>query len=151
MPPSTRECGGCTACCFSLGITEVFSPPFTWCNHCHVGTGCRVYPERPLPCRLFDCLWRAGYGRLRDRPDKVGFILDEVEHEVVGQTVLQIHEYAPQALESQKAMRAIQEAVRKNTVVLCVQRDGAQKAYITKKHLHLKQSLLLSNWEVNVL
>ncbi len=151
MPPSTRDCGECTACCFSLGITEVFSPPFTWCNHCQIGTGCRIYQQRPLSCRLFECEWRKGFGRQRDRPDKVGYVLDVVQHDVVGHGVLQIHVYTENALESSKAKREIREGVRKNGVVLCVKRDGSQKAYIGKRHLDLMQSLQLSNWEVNAL
>jgi hypothetical protein len=52
-----RECGSCTLCCKLLRIEELAKPQGEWCEHCAVGTGCRIYDERPQACRGFFCAW----------------------------------------------------------------------------------------------
>ncbi len=45
-----------------MGIVEVDSPRDSWCGHCAIGDGCRIYRERPAPCREFACgylIWDA--------------------------------------------------------------------------------------------
>lgn len=53
--PPQRSCTGCTLCCKLLKIEELAKPAGTWCEHCHVETGCRTYPDRPQTCRDFLC------------------------------------------------------------------------------------------------
>lgn len=50
-----RACGGCTLCCKVLSITELQKPQGTWCKHCDVGKGCKIYDDRPDECRTFYC------------------------------------------------------------------------------------------------
>ena len=50
-----RACGSCTLCCKVLSITELNKPRSVWCPHCAVGSGCRIYAERPTECREFFC------------------------------------------------------------------------------------------------
>ena len=51
------NCGSCTACCRVYSIKELGKPAGTWCQHCAVGKGCKVYAERPKPCVEFTCAW----------------------------------------------------------------------------------------------
>jgi Fe-S-cluster containining protein len=57
QPAAGRSCGGCTMCCKVLGITELQKPVGTWCPHCDIGKGCKIYSNRPEECRTFFCLW----------------------------------------------------------------------------------------------
>jgi len=52
-----RTCGSCTMCCKSMSVKEIHKPVGKWCDHCDVGHGCKIYPERPESCRIFKCLW----------------------------------------------------------------------------------------------
>ena len=42
-------------CCKLLRIEALDKPSNTWCTHCDVGTGCKIYAERPDECRIFNC------------------------------------------------------------------------------------------------
>ena len=53
----TNHCGTCTACCRVFDIPELKKPAGTWCQHCAIGKGCKVYDDRPQMCREFECLW----------------------------------------------------------------------------------------------
>ena len=44
-------------CCKVFRIPEIGKPEGRWCGHCDVGSGCRIYDERPEQCRSFECLW----------------------------------------------------------------------------------------------
>ena len=52
-----RECGTCTLCCKLVGVPEIGLPAGQWCQHCNVGVGCKIYDDRPTPCRIFRCLY----------------------------------------------------------------------------------------------
>lgn len=65
-----RTCGGCTACCKLMGVTELSKPPGVWCAHCKKGVGCGVYEDRPTGCRDFECLWLASAMPEEMRPDR---------------------------------------------------------------------------------
>ncbi len=52
-----RGCDGCTLCCKLLPIEELAKPASAWCPHCDPGRGCRIYADRPSPCRGFYCGW----------------------------------------------------------------------------------------------
>lgn len=74
-----RSCGGCTACCRPFRIEALKKPANQWCQHCKVGTGCKVYETRPMACRGFACLWLYGFGDREDRPDLVEVVWDTYE------------------------------------------------------------------------
>jgi hypothetical protein len=38
-----------------MGIPEIDKAPLTWCRHCEIGVGCKIYEERPGVCRSFYC------------------------------------------------------------------------------------------------
>ena len=50
-----RSCEGCTMCCKLLKIGALDKPRLKWCPHCDIGTGCKIYDDRPFECRIFDC------------------------------------------------------------------------------------------------
>ena len=72
---AARPCGECTACCTALEVRELQKPRGLPCVHL-CAAGCGVYAERPETCRRFDCLWRLGFARDDDRPDRLGVIFD---------------------------------------------------------------------------
>ena len=56
-PLDGRSCGSCTLCCKIMGVPELNKPRGAWCVHCDVGSGCRIYADRPEECRSFLCGW----------------------------------------------------------------------------------------------
>jgi hypothetical protein len=79
MTDQTRTCGSCTYCCKVVAVTELGKPPGVWCGHCAIGTGCKIYADRPEGCQAFECFWLQsgafgeGLYRMPDemRPDKI--------------------------------------------------------------------------------
>ena len=69
-----RTCGECSLCCKLARVEEVEKPSWTWCKHCDIGHGCRIYhsPDRPRVCQDFKCRWLTDF-QLPDewRPDLV--------------------------------------------------------------------------------
>ena len=52
-----QGCGSCTACCKVMKVRELDKPADTWCAHCAIGAGCRIYDTRPESCRVYECVW----------------------------------------------------------------------------------------------
>jgi hypothetical protein len=52
-----RSCGDCNLCCKIPGVGALQKKNLTWCSHCDIGKGCRIYETRPQECRDFRCLW----------------------------------------------------------------------------------------------
>ena len=79
-----NHCGECMACCYTLFIKDGIyqKPSHRWCQNCIQGHGCKVYFQRPEPCKNFECLWLKSQKR-NDRmvpelrPDKCGAIFTE--------------------------------------------------------------------------
>ena len=71
-----RECGDCNLCCKLPNIDNgKFKKDYTWCKHCEIGVGCKIYPQRPKICKDFKCLWKAGMCDESLKPNKVGFYI----------------------------------------------------------------------------
>ena len=70
-----RKCDGCNLCCYIPSIDEptLKKEEWTMCQNCDVGVGCKIYEDRPKPCRTFDCSWIKGETPVEWKPDKVGF------------------------------------------------------------------------------
>lgn len=60
-----------------MGVKPLEKPAFQACPH-QATQGCGVYEARPAPCRLYRCAWVDGLGLRRDRPDRLGVILDRM-------------------------------------------------------------------------
>ena len=71
-----NHCGNCTACCKVFNIPELDKPAGKWCDHCKIGSGCKIYEERPEICSDFKCLWLESQNHPNEqlspglRPDK---------------------------------------------------------------------------------
>jgi hypothetical protein len=52
----SRSCGSCSLCCKLMDVPEVKSR-HAWCPHAKPGSGCKIYADRPAPCRRFHCEW----------------------------------------------------------------------------------------------
>jgi hypothetical protein len=72
----TRKCGECTACCFTFANQELDKPQSCWCPKVAKKAGCSIYPDRPKECKWFFCDWLQGNYDEKDRPDKVGIVID---------------------------------------------------------------------------
>lgn len=74
---ATRSCGACQACCVVLGVKPIEKQPYHRCEH-QSAKGCGIYETRPDPCKLYRCGWLEGLGERRDRPDRLGIIIDRI-------------------------------------------------------------------------
>jgi hypothetical protein len=68
------DCGSCTACCRVYAIPSLDKPAGKWCDHCAIGTGCKIYETRPELCIDFKCLWLQS----RSREDRREHLPDEL-------------------------------------------------------------------------
>jgi hypothetical protein len=56
-PATGRSCGTCTMCCKVYRIPALNKQEGKWCTHCAIGSGCKIYDDRPDQCRDFHCQW----------------------------------------------------------------------------------------------
>jgi len=82
------NCGECTLCCKLLDIKETDSKPGEYCKHCEPGVGCKIYNERPKPCRIFECAWKQmKHAGEELRPDRCNVLFEKwSDHVMVGAT-----------------------------------------------------------------
>jgi len=40
-----------------MTVAELSKPGGTWCTHCDIGKGCRIYADRPQSCSVFFCVY----------------------------------------------------------------------------------------------
>lgn len=69
-----RHCGSCTLCCKLLPVQELKKKANVRCQHQRL-TGCGIYLDRPLSCRLWSCRWLSQNIEL-PRPDRSGYVID---------------------------------------------------------------------------
>lgn len=69
-----RRCGDCKACCTAISVEELGKPFNAHCEH-ECDKGCAIYGKHPLSCQGYECGWLLGFGKLEDRPDKIGAVL----------------------------------------------------------------------------
>lgn len=69
-----KPCEHCTACCTKVSVEEIAKPAFQPCKFL-CGSGCSVYPTRPLSCSEFHCGYLL-FDFLPDwaRPDRSGIM-----------------------------------------------------------------------------
>lgn len=89
-----RACGSCTACCTVLQVNDLKPAPkpgYCNCPHQRVTRdrrgrkpGCQVYADRPPTCQGYECYWLGGLFENRDRPDRIGMIVDSADGVLVG-------------------------------------------------------------------
>lgn len=118
-----RSCGNCTACCTVLGIDAIAKPPATRCPNLKA-KGCGIYASRPSECAIYRCLWHVGaFGEDRDRPDRLGLIIDAPEP--MAETYLYrdipfvvVREVRPRASWEPRAARVLTPLAEKMVVVI---------------------------------
>jgi hypothetical protein len=87
----TNHCGTCTACCRVFEVPALKKPAGTWCTHCAIGKGCKIYEDRPQMCVEFECMWLMSQKRENRhehlppelRPDKSKVVLSPTTNERV--------------------------------------------------------------------
>lgn len=84
---STRSCGDCQACCEYLSVDELFKPHWEVCKH-QCSTGCGIYGDHPLSCRMYSCGWLSNPQLIPElaRPDKIGLVFSSGSLGVQAQT-----------------------------------------------------------------
>lgn len=75
-----KSCGPCTACCYTVPVSEIGVKAFARCPHLagppSSKIGCEIYPNRPRSCRTWSCSWLIGELGDEYRPDRLGIVLD---------------------------------------------------------------------------
>jgi Fe-S-cluster containining protein len=109
-----RGCGECSLCCTVLRVDELRKLGGVPCNELRApGSGggcCGIHERRPAVCRAYRCLWLQGGLEERDRPDRLGAVLDVVT--AGAETRLEIHLAAPDSFERSPRLREIAERYR---------------------------------------
>ncbi len=100
-----RTCGSCTACCSAMLVEELNKPDWQKCEH-QWQFGCRIYGHRPEGCRLYKCMWLAGQGNKRWRPDRKGVLISGLESPG-GLPHFLIHELRPGALKQSDVIKVV--------------------------------------------
>lgn len=132
----SRTCGECTLCCFSHAVSPRQGESFnkeavTWCEHCAIGIGCKIYENRPIGCREFKCGWLTGLAADDERPDRTHVVMHRF---LVSDTkfLLRLVETAVDALNSPRIQRVIQEQVRAGDLVGLHYLNGAKEVIALK-------------------
>lgn len=76
-PVRGRACGSCHACCTWVPVERPLNKPAgVKCKH-QCSRGCRIYDNRPDPCRAWNCTWlyQPETANMR-RPDQSGYAVD---------------------------------------------------------------------------
>ena len=138
---TSRTCGACSACCYVLGVERIGKPGWQACSLHKKGKGCTVHgkEERPLECSTYECLWLAGLGERRDRPDRSGLIFDVPDSILTnplyqGIRTMICREAVPGAIESKRGQQLLSRLRENNTVVLLVA-QGKQRRMSGKQEL----------------
>jgi hypothetical protein len=74
-----QDCGQCTVCCILPKILEMDSPCGEYCKECIPNYGCKIYEDRPEPCKEFQCAWsQMEYTHIDLRPDNCGAMFEKI-------------------------------------------------------------------------
>jgi Fe-S-cluster containining protein len=109
-----RACGDCSLCCTVLRVDELRKLGGVPCRELRApgpgGGCCGIHERRPAVCRAYRCLWLQGGLEERDRPDRLGAVLDVVT--AGAETRLEIHQADPEAFDRSARLREIAERYR---------------------------------------
>ncbi|MFZ2887159.1 MAG: hypothetical protein WA021_05060 [Minisyncoccia bacterium] len=115
-----RSCGECTGCCKPFPVPEVGKHHYGWCVHSRARKGCAIYPNRPVACRGYACLWLNGMGDESYRPDRLGAVLDVEDCSLSTREIgiLHVLEIRPHALEQEQVKKMIEANKAQGSVVV---------------------------------
>ena len=123
-----RPCGGCVLCCKVMHVPSIDKPEGQWCPHCkRTGgptSGCSIYLDRPRECAEFNCLWRLGFFRDKDRPDKVKCVFSVNEPKEGKEQMMVCYESHPGASRGKQARQVIEACLKKGVAVYVMSPDG---------------------------
>jgi hypothetical protein len=140
----TRTCGGCTACCTTLGNTELepAKPTFTPCPH-QCEKGCGIQETKPSGCATFNCLWLQDTGKMftdSERPDILGVVcVGEITN--LGPTI-RVWEHRVGALADNRVVALIQRWATGLAVVGVPHGDGQRKLWAPDRIVALAKELM---------
>lgn len=78
-----NRCGECTLCCRLTAVPELQKPVGVWCQHCIVGSGCKIYNMKPPSCSNFECFWYTNRLSIDLRPDKCKVVIEKlIDHSI---------------------------------------------------------------------
>ncbi len=122
---TARSCGGCSACCTALGVTDlpVPKPRGVRCDHIVPGGGCSTYASKPSSCCAYTCGWLHGVGAEDDRPDRLGIIVETQPALDGGASVIVLRECSPGAINASRGA-GLARTFADRTVVLLVRMAG---------------------------
>lgn len=103
-----RTCGDCSACCTAVPVQDdvvgIDKPGHERCAY-QARRGCSIYEHRPRACAVYTCMWIAGWGRLSDRPDRLGLVVETLQRSLP--TVAIVTEVWPRAREGKRARQLL--------------------------------------------
>jgi len=105
-----RACGVCSLCCTVLRVDELKKRGGVDCVHQRAEGGCGIYEKRPGICRSYRCLWLRGRFEEGDRPDRIGAVLDFVNHG--GQLMLEVRQAREGSFDASPRLQQIVERQR---------------------------------------
>jgi len=113
---ATRVCGECSLCCTVLRVDELGKLGGEPCPQLRdAAKGCAIYEQRPRICRAYRCMWLRGYLEERDRPDRLGAIVELLP---VGTGLrLSIHEATPGAYDRSDRLQKLAASHRETIPV----------------------------------
>lgn len=118
---ANRRCRECKACCTSLQVNEIQKAEGERCTKL-CSKGCSIYSERPQSCADFRCLWLQGAMSDKDRPDKLGLVLDVQDSPKYGR-IFKVFEVHAGALTSGRGP-VIGKALAQQGLVILFKKDG---------------------------
>lgn len=115
-------CDGCCMCCKMMKVEELEKRDDRWCQHCQIGSGCRIYDTRPESCRIYECVWLQSQRMdkplpLELRPDKSRVIIGTMNRGE--EVVLYVSQERPDAWR-QPAFRPLLEDFRRQRLAVHV-------------------------------
>jgi hypothetical protein len=123
-----RSCGPCSACCTTMGVSELNKPEHVACLHLKSPNGCGVYENRPKSCREFKCLWLSGVVENDElRPDLCGVVWTWQPNAVAKSGMFTAFESETGALNRLDNARLINLMIEQNHLVLLLPREGPRR------------------------
>lgn len=71
-----RQCGECTLCCKVVEVEEINKPRGEWCRFSRSHKGCSLYPNHPISCKQYSCMWLLTNLPDEMRPDRIHAVID---------------------------------------------------------------------------
>ncbi len=118
---TARECGECSLCCTVLRVDELRKLGGVDCVHQLAEGGCGIHPSRPEICRAYRCAWLQGHFDESDRPDRLGAVLDFVNHG--GRLMLEVRQARSGSFDASPRLQEIAERQREGVPVRITDTD----------------------------